>query len=1025
MQELSSPPCTWLHLIDVGGFPVKSLFSWFSPKSDSAATVPIAVPPTFAGSDHDSLEALTQQRGRHLLAQMRAQRRGLSAIGRDVSNVLLDWAMSDAEFKVQLFRFVDVFPTLQTPEQINDLLRDYLEQPGVTLPSGLDFGLKAGRTMKGTMARTIAGQIRRMAETFIAGSDIDEALPKLRQAWMQGMAASVDLLGEACLSHQEAAVYHQRYRDLIGRLASDSQQWPTNETLERDHLGPIPRANVSVKLSALVADIKVEDFEGSVERLYQSLAPLLEYAASKNVFVNFDMEQSTYKDLTLAVFRRCCESIPFSAGIALQSYLRSGPKDAEELISWARRTDRIVTVRLIKGAYWDYEVIRAEQEGWPTPVWTTKEATDASFEQMARQLIAATPRSDREGGIKLALGSHNARSIAHAQAVLDAAGLPREALEYQVLEGMADELKNALIAEGHRVRNYVPLGEMIPGMAYLVRRLLENTSNESWLRGNSNDRPVDELLKAPRLTQLAEDKGPSRKTEAERQGLSASVEGIAEAQPFLNEPFRDFADAQQRRHFAEAVRCATLPSPPAWVPLEGLKQAISTAQASQRSWEATDVRKRAEVLLRGAALMRHNRDQLAASVLLESGKTWREADADVCEAIDFCEFYAREAVALFRGERLGKYVGEDNRTGCFPVGVAGIISPWNFPLAICAGMTVAALVTGNAALVKPAEQTSVVGQVLCELLWESGAPRDILHFVPGPGETIGAGLVEDPRVGLIAFTGSRAVGLQILATSGHLQAGQEAPKKVVCEMGGKNAIIIDATADLDEAVQGVCRSAFGYAGQKCSACSRVIVLRDHYDLFMQRLVAMTRSLNIGDPRDPATDIGPVIDEDAAANVRRHLERAFKTHRLACAVEPSTEVAARFGNRLIGPHIFTDVDVDAALAQEEIFGPVLAVIRADSFEQALAFANRSVYKLTAAVYSRTPAHLAEARRRLRVGNLYVNRGSTGALVGRQPFGGFGQSGTGTKAGGREYLRHFVHATVTSENSLRRGFAPGLS
>jgi RHH-type proline utilization regulon transcriptional repressor/proline dehydrogenase/delta 1-pyrroline-5-carboxylate dehydrogenase len=411
-------------------------------------------------------------------------------------------------------------------------------------------------------------------------------------------------------------------------------------------------------------------------------------------------------------------------------------------------------------------------------------------------------------------------------------------------------------------------------------------------------------------------------------------------------------------------------------------------------------------------------------MIREAGKPWREADADVCEAIDFCEYYARQAAALLRPERLGQFVGEYNQQWYEPRGVAAVISPWNFPLAICTGMTVAALVTGNTAIVKPSAQTPAIARAMCEALWQAGVPDDVLQFLHGRGSVVGAALVRDPQVALIAFTGSKEVGLDILRATTEVAAQQGFVKKVVCEMGGKNAIIVDQSADLDEAVLGVRQSAFGYAGQKCSAASRAIVLEPVYETFLKRLIESTRSLVIGDPLDPGTDVGPVIDPQAAEKIRQYIEIGRGEGRLELACEVPAGLEERVGKPYIGPHIFSGIRPEHRLFQEEIFGPVLSVVRAAGFDGALDLANATAYKLTGGVFSRMPSHLEAARRRFRVGNLYLNRGITGALVGRQPFGGFGLSGTGTKAGGRDYLLHFVEPRSLAENTMRHGFAPGL-
>ena len=969
-------------------------------------------PDIAAPIDSTHLEERTQSYGRQILARLPHRPSFLST--EKWSEKLMDWATQDPGFKVQMFRFVDVYPTLTSPGMIYDVLDDYLQQPGVTIPRGLGFGMAAGSLAKKAMAKTISSQIRGVANRFIAGVDAASSTDRLEDLWKNNLCFSVDLLGETCLSDIEADHYRRQYLDLVTHLSDESATWEPNNRLESDHLGAIPRCNVSIKISALCARIKPADMDGSIERLYESIAPILQEASKKNVFINFDMEQFHLKDLTIALFQKCCENIDFEAGIALQSYLRSARSDVHELVEWSKRVGRQVTVRLIKGAYWDYETIHAERMGWPVPVWSRKADTDLCYEDLLASLIRQLPRSPSESGLKLALGSHNVRSIARAHALLEQYELPKNAIEYQFLVGMADHLKKSLSENGHRVRSYVPVGEMIPGIAYLVRRLLENTSNESWLRFSSQSDDAAELLAAP----PPKDGGQTsfiREDAAIRHQLSATIPEVANGVPFSNEPFRDFSCREQREEFAREITRLKIPQPPEIILREkDTEAAISRACASAKKWSATPMKRRSETLLRAAASMRQKRDQLAGAVIRESGKNWHEADADVCEAIDFCEFYARQAYNLFASERLGRFTGELNLYRHLPIGVAAIISPWNFPLAICAGMTAAALVTGNSTLLKPSTQTPGIARLLCEELWAAGIPSDVLQLVPGPGKTVGKYLVEHPSVGIVGFTGSREVGLGILEAAGKLVPGQANVKRVVCEMGGKNAIIVDATADLDEAVAGIRASAFGYSGQKCSACSRVIVVGDESTV-LRRLIHATQALTIGDPMAPGTDIGPVIDEHAAAKINEYIAIAKKENHLELAMQAPQGLADEIDKPFIGPHIFSSVAPTDTIAQEEIFGPVLAVMKADSFQEAIKLANDSPYKLTGAVYSRTPKNLNHARTHFRVGNLYLNQGSTGALVGRQPFGGFGHSGTGTKAGGADYLRHFVFSTVCTENT----------
>lgn len=453
---------------------------------------------------------------------------------------------------------------------------------------------------------------------------------------------------------------------------------------------------------------------------------------------------------------------------------------------------------------------------------------------------------------------------------------------------------------------------------------------------------------------------------------------------------------------------------------EHVAQAVAAAKEALPDWHDLGAAGRARYLYRAAALMRERLFELAAWEVYECGKQWREATADVDEAIDFCEFYAAEALRM-QDEQGVDAPGEENRLEYLPRGVVGVIAPWNFPLAILTGMSVAALATGNTVVMKPAEQSSVVAAQLMDIFREVGLPDGVLNYLPGPGEVVGAGLVEHPDVALIAFTGSRSVGLAINAKAAEVSRGKGVfnVKRVIAEMGGKNAIIVDSDADLDEAVAGVMKSAFGYQGQKCSACSRAIVIGDVHESFLHRLVEATKSLKVGPAEDPATSVGPVIDGESYARIQNYIAIGQTEGHvlLATDVGPLAEKGW-----FIGPHIFADVSPTARIAQEEIFGPVLAVIRANDLTEALTIANGTDYALTGGIYSRSPAALSRAKREFLVGNLYINRSITGALVNRQPFGGFKMSGIGSKAGGRDYLLQFVIPRTITEHTVRRGFAP---
>ncbi|MDQ4132517.1 MAG: aldehyde dehydrogenase family protein, partial [Actinomycetota bacterium] len=437
------------------------------------------------------------------------------------------------------------------------------------------------------------------------------------------------------------------------------------------------------------------------------------------------------------------------------------------------------------------------------------------------------------------------------------------------------------------------------------------------------------------------------------------------------------------------------------------------------AWRRARARERARVAFGAAQWMRERRFDLAALEVLEAGKPWKEADADVCEAIDFCEYYGRQALRLAAGGLVDSPPGERNTLQYQPRGIGLVIAPWNFPLAIPTGMVMAALVTGNAVLFKPAEQTPAVASALVEALEAAGLPPGVLGFLPGVGEVVGAYLVEHPEVSFVVFTGSKDVGLDIVQRAAALHPRQRHVKRVVAEMGGKNALVVDADADLDQAVPIALASAFGYSGQKCSAASRLIVVDAVHDQMMERLVGASRALRIGHPRDMEVDLGPLIDSDAHARVREYV---------ALAPEEG-EVVLSSGDRdvpdegyFVGPTVVTGVAPGSRLETEEIFGPVLTAMRADDFEHAVALANDSAYALTAGVVSRSPAHIRYATEELRAGNVYVNRAITGAVVGRQPFGGYGLSGVGSKAGGPDYLLQFVDPRAVSESTLRQGFIP---
>ncbi|MDQ1520670.1 MAG: RHH-type transcriptional regulator, proline utilization regulon repressor / proline dehydrogenase, partial [Actinomycetota bacterium] len=448
-----------------------------------------------------------------------------------------------------------------------------------------------------------------------------------------------------------------------------------------------------------------------------------------------------------------------------------------------------------------------------------------------------------------------------------------------------------------------------------------------------------------------------------------------------------------------------------------VEQAVAIARDAWPAWAATGWDERAATLFRAAAAMREQRDDLAALIVFEAGKPVIEADADVCEAIDFLEYYGRDAMTLGAGAPLLQVPGESNRYGYQPRGIGVVIAPWNFPLSIPTGMVSAALVTGNAVLFKPAEQTPGIAWRLARILLDAGVPPGVFAFLPGVGETIGPPMVEHPDVSFITFTGSRAVGLEIVRRAANPQTAPRQVKRVVAEMGGKNAIVVDSDADLDEAVPAIVQSAFSYAGQKCSAAARVIAVGGVHDSLVERLAGAAQLVPIGHPRNLETVVGPVIDEDAYRRVRDYQAFAARDGRIVVQRDDVPD-----GGWYVGPTVVVLDGTSSPVANDEIFGPVIAVFHARDFDHAIALANDTPYALTAGCFSRSPAHLERAARELRAGNIYLNRGITGAMVGRQPFGGYGLSGVGSKAGGPDYLHQFVDPRAIAENTMRQGFAP---
>ncbi|MCS6802325.1 MAG: proline dehydrogenase family protein [Chloroflexota bacterium] len=952
--------------------------------------------------------------------QVNALAERLAAAGQAANGVLLSprWfqqqvlerATADPVFRTQLLRFVDVLPALRTPAAVADHVQQYFDRLEAPLV-GQVAEWASHATFRPILTQLVRLGVIEMARRFIVGESPRAARSRLERLARDGIGHTIDLLGEACLSDAEADAYQRRYLDLLDLLTREAERLTPHGPVWEDAAA----LNISLKYSAFAPHLEPAAPEAVGEVILRRLRPVLQRAMQHGVFVNVDMEQYRFKNLTHLTFARQVSEAEFARyphfGIVVQAYLRDALEDIAWLRALAERRGTPITVRLVKGAYWDEERAVASQYGWPVPVYERKEETDESFERCTDALLDAWP------ALRPAFGTHNPRSIAQAAVKAQRRGLAKHDLEFQVLYGMAEGIRETLAKDGYRTRVYVPVGAIIPGMAYLVRRLLENTSNQAWFNAGAALRaPSSRAVTSPARPTISFVNAPAARffaPETRQQMRDALARLRAERHPLC------IGGREVAGRVFEQIRS---PSDPARVVGEvaqatpaDVETAVAVATAAFPSWRDRPVTARAALLRRAAELMEARRFDLAALMVVESGKPWAEADGDVTEAIDYLRYYADDAERVLAPQTLGSVLGERNLYLAEPRGVAAVIAPWNFPLAIVTGMTSAALVTGNCALVKPAEQSPLIALRFVALLHEAGVPAEVVHCLPGVGETVGRALVEHPEVALIAFTGSSAVGQAIIAAAARPQA--RGFKKVIAEMGGKNALIVDEDADLDLAIAGTLVSAYGFAGQKCSAASRLIVVGSAFRDVVERLVPAVESLVVGPPEDPFTFVPPVISAEAQARITEVIAWG-RSHARLLAAAPTP---ARPG-WYVPPVLFGDVPEEGPLAREEIFGPVLALFHVPDFDAALRLAMSVPYALTGGVFSRNPRHLERAAREFRVGNLYLNRKITGAVVGRQPFGGLGISGIGEKAGGPDYLRQFVEPRVVSENTMRHGFVP---
>ncbi len=1021
------------------------------------------------------IEELTVRLGNELFDRMEANRPWITRF-----EWWQEWGlqqfMKNERLKVQAFRFIDVLPTVGNDQrEIARHMREYFVQPdrAGNGPARRDARREREAALKELDGRTAPDQLERlaarvmdfkrldsprarllsrfawksallMAGRFIAGTTPQEAERAIRRMRRQQLAFTIDVLGEAAVSRKEVDAYQQTYLDLLTELPKHAATWTHVRLVDEADGQPIPRVNVSVKLTSIHPGLDAIAPKLSKQVAKERLRPLMRRAMENGAHLHVDMEHYAIKDLTLELCRELLMEKEFRDyphfGIVLQAYLKDGDRDAHDVVEWAKQRGTPVWVRLVKGAYWDSETVWADQAGWPWPVWEQKWQSDACFERMTRVLLENwryTP---------CAFGSHNIRSLAHAMALHQLWEIPGTAFELQMLYGMGDPIKRAGVEMGQRCRIYTPYGQLLPGMAYFIRRLLENTANESFLR-HTADMPRDELLRDPE--QIGAVTPPFEKPVVFKYEFEEPI-----MDPFENVANTDFTRSVPRQkmqaglanaraemgqecplvidgervttgHWIESLnpsRPSEIVGKVAQADADAVQRAVAAAAKAFKSWRRVLPHERAECLFRLAELMQERRFDLAGLEAFECGKPWREADADISEAIDYCNYYGKEMIRMADNVRRRDIAGETNEYVYVPRGVVAVISPWNFPLALLAGMTAAALVTGNTVVIKPATAAAVTAFKLMELLEEAGVPAGVANYLPGPGAEVGELLVKHSHVAMVAFTGSRDVGSRINKLAAEHPSSQPALKKVLAEMGAKNAVIVDSDADVDDAIKGVVQSAFGYAGQKCTAASRCIVLESIYDRFVERLIESVRGARVGPADDPTTFVPPVIDQPAFESIRAVIDAGKQEATCALEVDVAQMIADTDGGYFVGPTIFTDVAPDARIAQEEIFGPVLAILKARDINHAIEIFNGSDYALTGGIYSRSPANIEQARHECECGSLYINRRITGSHVDLQPFGGFKMSGSGCKAGGPDYLVQFCEPRTVTENTIRRGFAP---
>ncbi|MCC5792997.1 MAG: bifunctional proline dehydrogenase/L-glutamate gamma-semialdehyde dehydrogenase PutA [Legionellaceae bacterium] len=868
------------------------------------------------------------------------------------------------------------------------------------------------RSGEGVVRKAVDKAMRIMSKQFVTGRTITEALQRAKKMEAQGYLYSYDMLGEAALTEDDAQRYLQAYRNSIEAIGKSAD--PDKAIAQR--------AGISIKLSALYPRYHETHREIALEKMVPRVLELAQLAKAYDIGLTVDAEESERLMLSLELMEQvfCDRSLAgwHGFGLAVQSY----QKRAFYVLDWvahlARSQGRRINVRLIKGAYWDSEIKKAQMQGLSDyPVFTRKVYTDVSFQACAKKLLSMTD------AIYPQFATHNAYSVA---VILQLAGDYRD-FEFQCLHGMGAELYQEIVSKEKwniPCRIYAPVGQHEELLPYLVRRLLENGANSSFV-----NRIVDEKAS---IASLVED--PVAKAAQLCHQPNQLI--VPPADIFLperkNSRGLDLSDRQLIADLQQRMPERELPAWTSQAVIVGKKThaeprtvyspmdkalhvgsvmdateadidvALQAATQAFTLWSKLPVAERALKIERFAALLETHREAFYALACFEAGKTWFDAVAEVREAIDFCYYYAEQARAILTEPKLLKgYTGERNELSLHPRGIVLCISPWNFPLAIFTGQIIAALVTGNCVIAKPAEQTPLIAAKAVALMHEAGIPAGVVQLLPGDGARIGGKLVADKRVKAVVFTGSTQTAALIAQTLAQRE-GEMVP--LIAETGGQNVMIVDSSALLEQVTSDVLISAFGSAGQRCSAL-RVLYLQDEiYDRTLDLIKGAMRELVVDDPRYLSTDVGPVIDEEARSGIADHIAAWEKKGRILAQCSLSDGCAAGF---FIPP---TAIAIDhIADLPREIFGPVLHIIRyrKKDLDRVIDDINATGYGLTFGIHSRINHVVEDIRSRVHVGNCYVNRNITGAIVGLQPFGGEGLSGTGPKAGGPHYLYRFCH------------------